>query len=45
MIVPIPPFSKVSMRVPLIPPQHLSPAQKPLYDDMQTGMKSNFNAF
>ena len=33
------------MRLPLIPPQQLSPAQKALYDDMQKGMKSNFNAF
>src|ERR1700761_144941 len=33
------------MRLPLIPPQQLSPQQRALYDDMQKGMKSNFNAF
>ena len=33
------------MRLPLIPPQLLSPAQRSLYDDMQKGMKSSFNAF
>jgi alkylhydroperoxidase family enzyme len=33
------------MRLPLIPPQQLSPTQKSLYDDMQKGMQSNFNAF
>ena len=33
------------MRLPLIPPQLLSPAQRSLYDDMQKGMKSSFSAF
>jgi 4-carboxymuconolactone decarboxylase len=33
------------MRLPLIPPQQLSAEQRQLYDDMQKGMKSNFNAF
>lgn len=33
------------MRLPLLPPRQLSPAQRPLYDDMLKGMKSNFSAF
>ncbi len=33
------------MRLPLISPQQLSAEQRRLYDDMQKGMKSNFNAF
>src|SRR4051812_39774220 len=33
------------MRLPLIPPAELSAVQKSLYDDMRTGISSNFNAF
>src|SRR6201992_2725770 len=33
------------MRLPLIPPDQLSPQQKPLYDEMRKGIASNFNAF
>ena len=33
------------MRLPLILPADLTPAQKPLYDDMRKGIASNFNAF
>jgi alkylhydroperoxidase family enzyme len=33
------------MRLPLIAPADLSPAQKPLYEDMRKGVASNFNAF
>ena len=33
------------MRLPLIAPADLSPEQKPLYDDMKTGIASNFNDF
>ncbi|MGH6645362.1 carboxymuconolactone decarboxylase family protein [Aquabacterium sp.] len=33
------------MRLPLIPPQDLTPEQKPLYDDMRKGIASHFNAF
>jgi alkylhydroperoxidase family enzyme len=33
------------MRLPLIPPDQLTGAQKPLYDDMKAGIASNFNAF
>src|SRR5689334_8356238 len=33
------------MRLPLIPPTELSPAQKQLYDDMRKGMASNFSDF
>ncbi len=33
------------MRLPLIPPEELTAAQRPLYDDMRKGIASNFNAF
>jgi 4-carboxymuconolactone decarboxylase len=33
------------MRLPLIAPADLSPEQKPLYEDMKTGIASNFNDF
>ena len=33
------------MRLPLIAPRDLTPAQKPLYDNMKKGIESNFNAF
>ena len=33
------------MRLPLIPPADLTPEQRPLYDEMRTGIASNFNAF
>lgn len=33
------------MRLPLIPPNELSPEQKDLYDSMRKGIASNFNAF
>ena len=33
------------MRLPLIPPSELTPQQKSLYDEMRTGIASNFNAF
>jgi 4-carboxymuconolactone decarboxylase len=32
------------MRLPLIPPSELSPAQKSLYETMRKGIGSNFNA-
>ncbi len=34
-----------AMRLPLIPPGKLTPAQKSLYDEMRKGIASNFNAF
>jgi 4-carboxymuconolactone decarboxylase len=33
------------MRLPLISPADLTPEQRPLYDDMRSGIASNFNAF
>jgi 4-carboxymuconolactone decarboxylase len=33
------------MRLPLIAPADLTPAQRPLYEDMKKGIASNFNAF
>jgi 4-carboxymuconolactone decarboxylase len=33
------------MRLPLIPPDQLTPQQKSLYDEMRKGIASNFNAF
>ena len=33
------------MRLPLIAPADLTPEQKPLYEDMRKGIKSNFNDF
>ena len=33
------------MRLPLIPPDALTPEQKPLYEVMKQGIASNFNAF
>jgi hypothetical protein len=33
------------MRLPLIPPNQLTPEQKALYDAMRKGIASNFNAF
>lgn len=33
------------MRLPLIAPADLTPEQRPLYDDMKTGIASNFNDF
>jgi 4-carboxymuconolactone decarboxylase len=33
------------MRLPLINPDQLTDAQKPLYEDMKQGIASNFNAF
>jgi alkylhydroperoxidase family enzyme len=33
------------MRLPLIPPADLTPAQQPLYADMKKGIASNFNLF
>jgi alkylhydroperoxidase family enzyme len=33
------------MRLPLIPPSDLTPAQQPLYESMRQGITGNFNAF
>ncbi|MGP8121363.1 MAG: carboxymuconolactone decarboxylase family protein [Xanthobacteraceae bacterium] len=33
------------MRLPLLDPSDLSPAQRPLYDDMRTGIETNFKGF
>src|ERR1700754_4604855 len=33
------------MRLPLIPPDKLTPQQRSLYDEMKKGIASNFNAF
>ena len=33
------------MRLPLIPPNELTPEQQSLYDSMRKGIASNFNAF
>lgn len=33
------------MRLPLIPPAALTPAQRPLYDDMRGGIEKNFRGF
>jgi len=33
------------VRLPLIPPQDLTPEQKPCYDDLRKGIASHFNAF
>jgi 4-carboxymuconolactone decarboxylase len=33
------------MRLPLIPPENLTPQQRSLYDEMRKGIASNFNAF
>ncbi|MGO9546438.1 MAG: carboxymuconolactone decarboxylase family protein [Rhodomicrobium sp.] len=33
------------MRLPLIPPAKLSPAQRPLYEDMKKGIETNFKGF
>lgn len=33
------------MRLPLIPPEDLTPVQKALYDDMRAGIATGFNAF
>ena len=33
------------MRLPLIPPATLTPDQKPLYDDMKSGIETNFKGF
>lgn len=33
------------MRLPLIPPSDLTDEQRPLYEDMRTGIASNFNVF
>src|SRR6201996_6382166 len=33
------------MRLPLIPPAELTAEQKPLYESMRKGIKSNFNDF
>jgi hypothetical protein len=33
------------MRLPLIPPDKLSPEQKPLYDDMRAGIAASFQGF
>src|SRR5262249_12253461 len=33
------------MRLPLIPPNQLTAAQKPLYDDTKKGIAANFKAF
>lgn len=33
------------MRLPLIAPSDLGPDQKPLYDDMRTGIETNFKGF
>ena len=33
------------MRLPPLPPETLTPEQKALYDEMRTGIASNFNAF
>jgi len=33
------------MRLPLIPPQELSPDQRPLYEDMKKGIETNFQGF
>jgi 4-carboxymuconolactone decarboxylase len=36
---------ELRMRLPLIPPDQLTPQQKSLYDEMRKGIASNFNAF
>ncbi|HEV7439466.1 MAG TPA: carboxymuconolactone decarboxylase family protein [Methylobacterium sp.] len=33
------------MRLPLIPPGNLSPEQKPLYEDMRSGIETSFQGF
>ena len=33
------------MRLPLLPPSEISPAQRPLYDDMRKGIEANFKGF
>lgn len=33
------------MRLPLLPAESLTPEQKPLYEDMRTGIKENFKGF
>ncbi len=33
------------MRLPLIPPQQLTPSQRPLYDDMKKGIETSFQGF
>ncbi len=33
------------MRLPLIPPQKMSPDQRPLYEDMKKGIETNFKGF
>jgi alkylhydroperoxidase family enzyme len=33
------------MRLPLIPPAELSPEQRPVYDDMRSGIEKNFRGF
>ncbi len=33
------------MRLPLIPPEQLSPEQRPLYEDMRKGIEKNFQGF
>jgi len=36
---------EVSMRLPLVVPAELSPEQRPLYDDMRTGIETSFKGF
>lgn len=33
------------MRLNFVPPSKVSPEQKPLYDDMRTGIESNFKGY
>jgi hypothetical protein len=33
------------MRLPLLPPKKLSPDRRPLYEDMKTGIETNFKGF
>lgn len=42
---PIIPNTRQKMRLPLTPPQKLSPAQLPLYTSMQSTISSSFNNF
>jgi 4-carboxymuconolactone decarboxylase len=35
----------LKMRLPLIPPEQLTPEQRPLYDDMRAGIEASFKGF
>jgi hypothetical protein len=40
-----PSFRRSRMRLPLLPPADLTPAQRALYDDMRQGIETNFTGF